>query len=447
MAFYTERRKSAIMATTARLEIDFPERFSYSFPRGPLFLRSEGVCGIITLRNVQSTAASLESDVLAVNLRGLVKTSITRRDTAGFDQSTGSVVYKQIVSIALTQLCVDQLTVVPQVLDKTQKIRWSQRSDASTSVPAVKFRFARLGRSADGCDCEGHSSDVLPSSLDIVESMPSDFQNSHPKTSASVVYELRVSVIRSGRVLASHIAPVRIIDDVDEGPPTAVEDFGREYVCRDEKSLKSHILYKVGSVSVAANEPGPFVVQNDKQSPRTALRMKLQLQIPQKQASSHAAPSFSVDVSWQLRKSVFVSMAMHSALPTARDASRSLLAGKAVNFGERKYSKLEVSKWQASPARSSSDQAWVSEQDLWLSLPATSLLAPTFATPYLSCRYSISMQLKVRGYGRADLNLEVPVQIVYKSSAQRLDIGPRMCSLHCLFADTGMVADLPRYVA
>ena len=446
MAFYAERRRTA-MTTTARLELDFPERFSYSSSRGPVFLRSEGVSGIITLRNTESSAAVSESDILIVNLRGLVKTSITRRDTAGLYQRGGSVVYKQTVSIAFGQRCIAQLKVVRQVLDKTQKIRWSQQGDASTTGPAAKFCFARLGRSTDRCDCEQILDNVLPSPLDIVESMPSDFHNSQPRTGASVVYELRVSVIRSGRVLARRIAPIRIIDDVDATPPTAVEDFDHEYVCQVEKSLKSHVLCKVGSIAAMVNEPGPFIVRNEKQNPRTALQLKLHLQIPQKQTASHTVPSFSVDVSWQLRKSVFVSMAMHDALPTTRDASRSLLTGKAVSFGERKYCKMEVSTWQASPARSSSDQVWTSEQDLWLSLSATSLPTPTFATPYLSCRYSLSLQVKVRGNGRADLSLEVPVQIVYKSSVQRLHIRPPACSLHSLFADTDTVTDLPRYVA
>lgn len=47
-------------------------------------------------------------------------------------------------------------------------------------------------------------------------------------------------------------------------------------------------------------------------------------------------------------------------------------------------------------------------------MPKRILLAPTLFTPHLSRRYSLLVQIKVAGNGKASFRLEVPVQIVYQ---------------------------------
>lgn len=239
-------------------------------------------------------------------------------------------------------------------------------------------------------------------------------------TAASVTYELQFRFYQRGTLLADVARKVYIFGCNESAPPICVEDFGSEYNANTVASLRRNIFQKVGTLTIEATQPGPFVFRAGADSATTGVPIKASLRLRANAIEPVDGPNhLEVDVSWRLQTSTFVSMFQLTGLPTVLQAERSHSLVRLVSTGKVHRHKTYWPDW--SPSHQSSESSdvksidYTTEDIIWLSLPSSSALAPTSSLRHISRRYCILLELKVSGSGRSSSVLKLPVQIVYQS--------------------------------
>lgn len=246
------------------------------------------------------------------------------------------------------------------------------------------------------------------------------WNNSDPMTAASVAYELQFRVHRGENLVADVVRKVYIFDCNESAPPICVEDFGSEYSANTAISLRRNIFQKVATVAIGTTQPCPLVFMAGADSATTGIPIRACLRLTAEAIELVRGPSqLEVDVSWRLQTSTFVSMLQLTGQPTVSQAVHSRSLVRLVNTGKAHRHKTYWSDWSPSrPSKESSNNRsieYATEHTIWLSLPSSSVLAPTTSLRCISRRYCILLELKVSGSGRSSSMLKLPIQIVYQS--------------------------------
>ena len=296
----------------------------------------------------------------------------------------------------------------------------------STPYHIVDFRF-ELPRSASHPDqvwwlssatnTEGPTQfNVLPSSLDAESS--GIIQNSGSRACASVVYEVQARVICGRSIIAEAVREVQIFDSPYLYPPICIEDFAPEYVCEQLKALKKNLFSNRGTLSIVTEEPAPFEFSCCQDHATTKLPISFLLQVSNGQGDRLPPFDLVSEVSWRLKASTFVMMRETTCSPTIQQAFMSPSIAECTSLRQSKTFKLAWSQWEETTLYNEfkHEKAWTAKQTIWLSTPTSCLLPPTFCTPYLLRRYSISLRIRVRGIGRVNARFNIPVQITYRSA-------------------------------
>jgi hypothetical protein len=281
----------------------------------------------------------------------------------------------------------------------------------------------------------------LPSSLSVTSFLTSDPYRTIQRFDAKASYRVQAHLFRHGNMISGTWQDVLIFDNMEPQPPTCLVDFSSEYLCRQERVLRKHIVSRVGVLSVTIAEPDPFLFSSGKDFAITRLPIHFGLQ------GSPAVP-YTTSVTWRLRTATFVSVKPMTVMPTVLQACRTPSISLITTRGLRHRMKLVIRDWKK-PA-TGSGTAWSIDEKIALAIPTRCLLPPTFITPHISRRYSLLVQVKVAGDGKAGVKLEIPVQMVYlkgrepagvqgEMGAERDSDAPRI-----LAADA--VNDLPVYV-
>jgi len=191
-----------------------------------------------------------------------------------------------------------------------------------------------------------------------------------------------------------------------------VADFKGEYRMVQKSVLRSSLLKKAGELSVVVQEPKQLTIKADCEDSIVELPVKLQLKRSRQEITPGQALRVEAEVKWQFRFSTFVSIMEQQGPPTVKQATsssatafvRSTLKSRTVNMAWRNWKPVvDIS--------ADSTNLVESEQSLWLSLPHTEVLTPTFWSSFLSRRYSILLQVKVTQPGSAKIDVEVPIQV------------------------------------
>ena len=239
-------------------------------------------------------------------------------------------------------------------------------------------------------------------------------------TTASITYELQFRVRCGGRLIANVTRKIYIFGCDEAVPPICVEDFGSEYSMNAVASLRRNIFQKVGTMTIEATQPCPLVYMAGADSATTRVPIRASLDLKANATEVVDGPGrLEVDVAWRLQTSTFVTMFQLGGLPTVSQAEHSHSLVRLVSAGKAHRQKTDWSDWSPSqPSSESSDGrsiGYTTEQTIWLSLPSSSVLAPTASLRNISRRYCVVLELKVSGSWRSSSVLKVPIQVAYQS--------------------------------
>ena len=246
---------------------------------------------------------------------------------------------------------------------------------------------------------------------------PADSYSAVRRFEAKTSYVVQAHVFRHGKIIASVSKDVSIFDTMEPLPPTCLSDFPLEYRCRQERALKKQIFTKMGIFSATIAEPEPFVFCERKSSVLTRLPIRFTVKDLGAEGRDIIMVPSDASITWQLKTSTIVSTEPMDFVPTLCQADRTPSITLVTTYGLRHQLKIALSDWKkvsSSPGAPIEDVREITEQ-LAMSIPARSLLPPTFYTPQLIRKYSIAVKVKMAGHGKTCLRLEVPVQIVYRT--------------------------------
>lgn len=233
-----------------------------------------------------------------------------------------------------------------------------------------------------------------------------------PRAAARVTYQLTARLVRDHKILAQIRQPIILLASQTPSPPICIADFKGEYRTVQKSVLRTSLRKKAGELSVIVQEPKQLTTKASGDELVVELPVKLQLKRTRQELSSGQPSYVKAEVKWQFQYSTFVSVLEQQGPPSLQQALcspatafvRSTLDSKTVDMAWRHWKPLE-----SGPENSMN--MIESEQSLWLRLPPTEVLTPTFWSPFLSRRYSILLQLKILQPGSARIEVEVPIQV------------------------------------
>jgi hypothetical protein len=223
-------------------------------------------------------------------------------------------------------------------------------------------------------------------------------------------------ILRDRSVEGAVARDVQIYNCIDSlPPPVCLEDFPGEYVCRQEKSLTRVLPVPGCYIAISIPEPRPVEVRQDKGDAVAGFSMRVVLRNSRGKACVPPSP-FDMHITWALKTHTFVSVTKQRVAPTSRAALLSPFLKEITGTSNPRKRKLRLPSWRVDVTE---PRNWAQETTLWLPVIENACPPPTFLTPYLTRRYSVSMHLDISSadQGRASFDLTVPIQIVYHERA------------------------------
>jgi len=231
-----------------------------------------------------------------------------------------------------------------------------------------------------------------------------------PRAGARVTYILTARLLKDHRTIDRIMQPILLFLSQPPSPPMCVADFSGEYRPFQKTALRGCFFLKAGDISVVVQEPKQLTVRADRKDSVVELPVKLVLEQSRTDAALWVQPFIKAKVKWQFRFSTFVSIEEQRGPPTLREALVSPATAMVRSSLKSRSLGMVWRDWKSVSGRGGAS-CIESEQSLWLTLPRSEVLTPTFWSPFLSRRYSICLQLKVSKPGTAKLEVEVPIQV------------------------------------
>lgn len=223
-----------------------------------------------------------------------------------------------------------------------------------------------------------------------------------------VKYDVEAFVYHGDDIIASSLQELRIFDCADSHPPPVhTAHFPGEFTSSQEKQLKT--IYRVGAprLTISLVEPKAVEVKPEGEVSMTAFAFRFVM----RGGSSNPPKKLEIHVNSLLKALTFIGATKSESQPTVKQTKYNPFLAAVPKWGRAYHRKLRVTHW----TRGTADGEWVATALVWMPVSEGATPAPTFFTPYLSRRYSISLRLEVTGEGKAVFNLHVPLQIVYPS--------------------------------
>ncbi|TLD26186.1 hypothetical protein E2P81_ATG07998 [Venturia nashicola] len=358
----------------------------------PVFLRHRGVQGTL---NVSKVAESGGIEKVKLVLKGYMVNAVGHR---------------------CPSLYSPHRLVLEQKLLKLMDVQDS-RCDADNSNSEI-FRFnfplAKEPWSTPQCDEDDEDGSArkylrtLPSSLNVFGPWCTKAAGQAAcQAEATVKYEVEATAYRGDAVVGRCVHEVRIYDSPDSHPPPVhMADFPDEYHCSQDKRLKR--FHIPGSrLTVIVSEPKPVEIRSHGETTMAAFPLKFIMH-----DAGMPPRKMGVRVNSLLKAVTFISSSKLNSQPTIKQSKDSSFLAAVPKFGRAYHRSLHLSHWTRHTS-SPYDIEWVSYALVWLPITENATPAPTFFTPFLSRRYSVSLRLEVKGEGKAVFSLNVPLQIVY----------------------------------
>lgn len=267
----------------------------------------------------------------------------------------------------------------------------------------------------DQAPAEAHPSNQLPSSLRVVSSDTVGFKSCSPTASVLVAYQLQVRILNGLKVIASSDKQIRILSCHDPQPPLHLEHFRTKFTYRQEVVFRKSVFHKGGTLSVEASEPEPLTFQKSQSTATTKVRLQLTCRSGRILGK---APTIAATIQWRLKS--LTTIDMRTAVSSANAEEDAWTTEIRSNLRWR-HMKMTWTEWTPDHQNDGShqhpsDTVWRATHTLWLSEDISSALTPSFQTTFLSHEYTIQLRIKMSGLGNAQVELAVPVQLVYQAS-------------------------------
>jgi hypothetical protein len=250
---------------------------------------------------------------------------------------------------------------------------------------------------------------TLPSSLNVFGPWcPAAAGQACCQAEALVRYEIEATAFRGEESITKFSQEVRIYDSPDSHPPPVhMADFPDEYHCTQEKRLKRFQI--PGSrLTIIASEPKPLEVRPGGDCALAAFALKFIMR-----DTTSPPRRLDVKINSLLKAVTFISANKLDSQPTIKQSKTSPFLAAVPKFGRSYHRSLHLCHWTRNTSSHSSGDEWIAHALVWLPITENATPAPTFFTPYLSRRYSVSLRLEVKGEGKSLFSLNVPLQIVY----------------------------------
>lgn len=263
-----------------------------------------------------------------------------------------------------------------------------------------------------------------------------------PRAGAQVTYKLTAHLMKDRKVIQRIMQPILLLISQDPSPPMCMADFVGEYQMAQKCLLRTPLFQKAGELAIFAQEPKQLTVKADCAQSMVELPIRLVWSRQKQEINVYQSTRIEAEIRWQFRLSTFVSIKEQRGPATLKQALvcpatahvRSALSPKTLNMAWRTWTPVKDSETKIE-----------SKQSLWLSLPRSEILTPTFWSPFLSRRYSVWLQVKINKPGNAKLEIEVPIQVGIEPSGSTSLSNDLRAGLEGLFEDTDGDELLPQY--
>jgi hypothetical protein len=344
----------------------------------PFFLTATGISG-----NIDTSSLGKRFDSLKIKLDGHIVVQIPKRLRSDTYNATS---YRRLSK---------------RVVALVQSVDIGSAS-GSTSFP-FHFDITNGGNSHDRSRAY---SPFIPPTFYHRKIASSATSNQGGTTEATSTYTLSVYAVLDGAAVASIVLPVRIYDNSHAQPPAYQVPTAPDYASHQSTTFRRTLITRSDRFSATApSEPAPLVFAATQDFATTTVPLQLMAE------TKVALSELDASITWRLRTSTFASIVPMRSCPTirqARNAPSSIITTS--SLGLKHEAKL-----QAKNGTEVSGE-YLSHQDLAIALPKSAFLIPTTHTDHLSRRYSVQVEICVRGkdVGKAYVCVDIPLQIGYE---------------------------------
>ncbi|QSS50150.1 hypothetical protein I7I53_10733 [Histoplasma capsulatum var. duboisii H88] len=273
----------------------------------------------------------------------------------------------------------------------------------------------------------------LPPSLciDAGSVVPPSIERNNFRGDCRITYTLHAYLMCDGRPTTGTFRHVMLFPTQEPQPPSCTSDFPGDYILSRSAVLRTGMLFRRrGLLSVETREPAPLEMSRGKSGASTTVNLTLRFRESREIRSAcgsmpPATPAFGV-VSLKLKQTTFISVEPQRRLPATRDLLTSTVMVKDTNIINEQSRKMKFSPWVRSrwkeehqaQCAAQERQAWETKVTLVFTYSDDKRPVPTFSSALVSRRYSVRIALHMEGVYHRALELEVPLQIIYRGHGQ-----------------------------
>ncbi|QSS59789.1 hypothetical protein I7I51_04585 [Histoplasma capsulatum] len=276
----------------------------------------------------------------------------------------------------------------------------------------------------------------LPPSLciDAGSVAPLSIERNNFRGDCRITYTLHAYLMCDGRPTTATFRHVMLFPTQEPQPPSCTSDFPGDYILSRSAVLRTGMLFRRrGLLSVETREPAPLEMSRGKSGASTTVNLTLRFRESREIRSAcgsmpPATPAFGV-VSLKLKQTTFISVEPQRRLPATRDLLTSTVMVKDTKIIHEQSRKMKFSPWMKWFADNSlfhcfrtmtaqERRAWETKVTLVFTYSDDKRPVPTFSSALVSRRYSVRIALHMEGVYHRALELEVPLQIIYRGHGQ-----------------------------
>lgn len=227
-------------------------------------------------------------------------------------------------------------------------------------------------------------------------------------TEAISSYTLSISAMNGHMVLDTISQPVRIYDNSSLQPPAYQVNTSSNYQSHQTGTLRRNLIANAGTfIAGVTSEPSPLVFDSRNDFATTIIPIEMAA------ATSNTLSELNAFITWRLRTSTIASLMPLKSGPTTQQTRNTSNTISTSTLGLTHDIKMKLRDW------SYVDGTYTSSQNLAIALPKSALLVPTTHTAHISRRYSVQVEISVRGkeVGKTSVRVEAPLQIGYQDTS------------------------------
>jgi hypothetical protein len=351
----------------------------------PFFLTSSGISGVVDTSNLDKTV-----DSFMLYLEGTLSIRIPQRQ----HQSYGGV---------------DTASPYRELKKRTLTLMQNVLVDGESASSLLPFHLDLTNHNVTGSP-SASSLKPLPPTLYYKKTTSSPTSTQAETTDIASSYKLLISAMRDGSVLETISHPVRIYDNSSLQPPAYQVRTFCEYLNHQTGTFRRNLVSKTGTFTAAVtSEPAPMVFDLENDFATTSIPLSLTIATP-----SNTFSELDASITWRLRTSTVASLVPIKPSPTTQQARNALNMTSASSLGLRHEIKMKLRDWKEA------DGTYMYHQNIAIALPKSALLLPTTNSEHISRKYSVQVQMSVRGndVGKANVCVEIPLQIGYEDATE-----------------------------